>query len=556
MLPAGRAVDKTAEPGTTSRALAVHARTLELYRQLDLADFVLAHGHKVPAVCFWIKGDRRARVSFAEVGADLTPYSFLQIFPQDEHERLLIARLQEMGVWVERRTELLGYDDDGARIAARLRTSDGRDEHCEAAYIAGCDGAHSVVRQTMGIDYPGATYRQVFYVADVEASGPAIDGELHADLDEADFLAVFPLAGKGRARLIGTVRDQRADRADSLKFKDVSSRIIDNLKVRIEKVNWFSTYHVHHRVADHFRNGRAFLLGDSAHIHSPAGGQGMNTGIGDAINLAWKLKAVLAGGAPDKLLDSYEVERIAFARRLVKTTDRVFSLATAEGRLAEIIRMRIVPLYLLRPAPRSRCVLLLIDNYDSFTYNLVHFLGDLGARCVVHRNDQITVDEAMALKPAGIVLSPGPCTPNEAGICMDLVRAAAKAQLPLLGVCLGHQAIGQVFGGKVVRAPKPMHGKLSGVAHKGQSVFEDVPSPFQATRYHSLIVDRAGFPKDLEVTAETGEIVMGLRHRSLPIHGVQFHPESIASEHGHKILENFLKIAGEHPSQQNRKKAA
>jgi 2-polyprenyl-6-methoxyphenol hydroxylase-like FAD-dependent oxidoreductase len=305
---------------------------------------VLAHGHKVPAVRFWVGGDPRARVSFEEVGAKLTPYSFLQIFPQDEHERLLIARLEEMGVSVERRTELLGYDDDGARIAARLRASDGRDEHCQAAYIAGCDGAHSVVRQTMGIGYPGATYRQVFYVADVEASGPAIDGELHADLDEADFLAVFPLAGKGRARLIGTVRDQRADRADTLKFEDVSSRIIDNLKVRIEKVNWFSTYHVHHRVADHFRNGRAFLLGDSAHIHSPAGGQGMNTGIGDAINLAWKLKAVLAGGAPDKLLDSYEVERIAFARRLVKTTDRVFSLATAEGRLADLVRMRILPM--------------------------------------------------------------------------------------------------------------------------------------------------------------------------------------------------------------------
>src|ERR1700730_6348396 len=192
-------------------------------------------------------------------------------------------------------------------------------------------------------------------------------------------------------------------------------------------------------------------------------------------------------------------------------------------------------------------MLLLIDNYDSFTYNLVHFLGDLGARCVVHRNDQITVDEAMALRP---------CTPNEAGICMDLVRAAATAQAPLLGVCLGHQAIGQVFGGKVVRAPSPMHGKLSGVAHKGQSVFEDVPSPFQATRYHSLIVDRAGFPNELEITAETGDIIMGLRHKSLPIHGVQFHPESIASEHGHKILENFLKIAGEHPSQQNRKAAA
>ena len=200
-------------------------------------------------------------------------------------------------------------------------------------------------------------------------------------------------------------------------------------------------------------------------------------------------------------------------------------------------------------------MLLLIDNYDSFTYYLVHFFGVVGARCEVHRNDQITVAEAMARKPAGIVLSPGPCTPNEAGICLELIEAAAKAQMPLFGVCLGHQAIGQVFGGKVVRAPTPMHGKLSGVQHKNQSVFEDVPSPFQATRYHSLIVDRAGFPQELEVTAETGDIIMGLRHRALPIHGVQFHPESIASEHGHKILENFLKIAGDHPSQQNRKAA-
>jgi anthranilate synthase/aminodeoxychorismate synthase-like glutamine amidotransferase len=200
-------------------------------------------------------------------------------------------------------------------------------------------------------------------------------------------------------------------------------------------------------------------------------------------------------------------------------------------------------------------VLLLIDNYDSFTYNLVHFLGDLGAQCAVHRNDQLTVEAAMELKPDGIVLSPGPCTPNEAGICMDLIKAAAKAQVPLLGVCLGHQAIGQVFGGKVVRASQPMHGKLSPVRHAGQSVFEDVPSPFAATRYHSLVVERESLPKDLEITAQTDEVVMGLRHRTLPIHGVQFHPESIASEHGHKILENFLKIAGEHPTQQKQKAA-
>ena len=199
-------------------------------------------------------------------------------------------------------------------------------------------------------------------------------------------------------------------------------------------------------------------------------------------------------------------------------------------------------------------MLLMIDNYDSFTFNLVQYFGELGEDVRVFRNDEIDVDAIGTLGPDAIVFSPGPCTPAEAGVCVDAIRAFA-GKLPILGVCLGHQAIGQVFGGKVVRAPTPMHGKLSGVAHKNQSVFEDVPSPFQATRYHSLIVDRAGFPKDLEVTAETGEIIMGLRHKSLPIHGVQFHPESIASEHGHKILENFLKIAGEHPSQQNKKAA-
>src|SRR5215468_1542047 len=294
-----RLVDKTAEPGTTSRALAVQARTLELYRQLDLAETVVARGHKVPAVNLWVKGEPVARLPFETIGSDLTPYAFLQIFPQDEHERLLIERLAQLGVSVERRTELIGYRDEGSRVVARLRRPDGREETCETVYIAGCDGAHSIVRETMGTGYPGGTYQHLFYVTDVQASGSAVDGELHVDLEEADFLAVFPLAEKGRARLIGTVRGERAKHADTLKFEDVSRRIIDDLKIKIEKVNWFSTYHVHHRVTKNFRKGRAFLLGDAAHIHSPAGGQGMNTGIGDAINLAWKLKAVLAGCAPD-----------------------------------------------------------------------------------------------------------------------------------------------------------------------------------------------------------------------------------------------------------------
>jgi anthranilate synthase component II len=201
-------------------------------------------------------------------------------------------------------------------------------------------------------------------------------------------------------------------------------------------------------------------------------------------------------------------------------------------------------------------MLLLIDNYDSFTYNLVHYLGELGAVCEVHRNDQITVDAAIKLKPQAIVLSPGPCTPNEAGICLDLI-AKAGASIPILGVCLGHQAIGQACGGKVLRAPLPMHGKLSSIKHDGRGLFAGLPGRIEVTRYHSLIVERASLPAELEVTAETSDgIIMGLLHKSKPLHGVQFHPESIASEHGHDILANFLKLAGLSPKRRNAPKAA
>ncbi len=187
---------------------------------------------------------------------------------------------------------------------------------------------------------------------------------------------------------------------------------------------------------------------------------------------------------------------------------------------------------------------LLIDNYDSFTYNLVHYLGEEGAEVVVKRNDTLSADEALALKPQGIVLSPGPCDPDKAGICLELIGKAA-GKVPVLGVCLGHQAIGQQFGGQVVRAPVPMHGKVSAITHTGKGVFENLPSPLKATRYHSLIVARDTLPSCLEVTAQTDDgLIMGLQHRELPVFGVQFHPESIASEHGHELLRNFLKLAG------------
>jgi anthranilate synthase component 2 len=188
-------------------------------------------------------------------------------------------------------------------------------------------------------------------------------------------------------------------------------------------------------------------------------------------------------------------------------------------------------------------MIVLIDNYDSFTFNLFHYLGGLGAEVVVHRNDKITADRVVAMDPDAIVLSPGPRTPSDAGICLELIDKAS-ATIPLLGVCLGHQAIGQAFGGRVVRGPVPVHGKLSEIRHWGDGIFRGINAPFKATRYHSLVVERAGLPAELVLTAETDdELVMGLAHRTLPVHGVQFHPESIASEHGHLILRNFLDIA-------------
>jgi len=189
-------------------------------------------------------------------------------------------------------------------------------------------------------------------------------------------------------------------------------------------------------------------------------------------------------------------------------------------------------------------MLLLIDNYDSFTYNLVHYLGELGADVVVRRNDALDVQAAMALNPSAIVLSPGPCDPSQAGICLALTAAAAETRTPLLGVCLGHQTIGQAFGGKVMRCHEIVHGKMGVMHHTGKGVFAGLPSPFEATRYHSLVVERATLPDCLEVTAELADgTIMGLRHRTLPIEGVQFHPESIASQHGHALLRNFLNLA-------------
>src|SRR5882757_6687267 len=339
-----RILDKTAEAGTTSRALAVQARTLEFYTQLGIADAVVAAGRRMLAANMWVTGKRVAHVVLGEMGTGLSPFPYALVYPQDEHERLLIARLAEAGVEVERQTELLRFEEAADGVVGHLRHADGTEESCTAAYIAGCDGARSTMREALGIGFPGGTYEHMFYVADVQASGESMNGELHVALDRTDFLVVFPLKGDGRARLIGTIRQELEAQAEKLTWEDVNDRVLDAMRIDVEKVNWFSTYRVHHRVADHFRKGRAFLLGDAAHIHSPVGGQGMNTGIGDAVNLAWKLAGVLHGRANASLLDSYEPERIAFARRLVATTDQAFTGVTSPGPIARLIRLHIVPI--------------------------------------------------------------------------------------------------------------------------------------------------------------------------------------------------------------------
>jgi 2-polyprenyl-6-methoxyphenol hydroxylase-like FAD-dependent oxidoreductase len=265
------------------------------------------------------------------------------IYPQDEHERLLIDRLAQSGIAIERSSELTNCEVREDCVRATLRRPNGDQEICAADFLAGCDGAHSTVRDQIGVGFPGGTYAHMFYVADVAATGPVMNGELHIALDEVDFLAVFPLRSAGQARLVGTVRQESIAHRGQLTWNDVSRTVIDRMGISIDRVNWFSTYHVHHRVAHRFCQGRVFLLGDAAHIHSPVGGQGMNTGIGDAVNLAWKLADVLHQRSEQSLLDTYEPERIAFAQRLVATTDRAFTLVTSPGRIARVVRTSVVP---------------------------------------------------------------------------------------------------------------------------------------------------------------------------------------------------------------------
>jgi len=496
-----RIIDKAPKPGTASRALVLHARTLEYYRMLGLDKTVVNTSLRMEEAKLWVHQQVAGTVRFAGVATDTSAFPYVLIFPQDEHEALLEQELQALGKKVERNTELLGYDEYPGGIRVQLRTASGETEDASFSWLAGCDGARSRVRELSGATFPGGTYEHTFYVADITGTGPVINGALNVALDDADFLAVFPLKGEGRARLIGTVKDKKnrgpvtspdpkthtlpagaktafappiptpagnttisrtptlASAAASslatapvwapmaeetpivmtseptapassvipapsssstptpasssnptpassptqesseetaqvrenqpLQWSDVSQDIFRRLNLDIRSINWFSTYRVHHRVASLFRKGRVFILGDAAHVHSPFGGQGMNTGIGDAVNLAWKFEAVLRRGAPDSILDTFEQERIAFARRLVDSTDRAFTFINRKSALATGIRTRIVPFLLplvfQRPAFRRR--LFRILSQTGITYKGTPLsTGVVGA---VHSGDRL-----------------------------------------------------------------------------------------------------------------------------------------------------------------------
>jgi 2-polyprenyl-6-methoxyphenol hydroxylase-like FAD-dependent oxidoreductase len=351
-----RIVDRAGGPGTASRAMVVHASTLELYRRLGIAEEVLSHGIKVRRAHVRDGGTETACIEVSDFGRGLSPYPFVLSFPQDEHERLLERRLAQAGVTIEWGTSLVGFADHGDRVRATLKRNGNDDggqasgpdaappQHVEAAWLCGCDGAHSSVREGAGIGFPGGTYEQTFYVADVEATGVATDGDLNLCLGTNLLCVVFPIRTTGRFRLIGIVPDElRTSRGNDVTLADVRPFVEELIGIRVGEERWFSTYQVHHRVADHFRKGRIFLAGDAGHVHSPAGGQGMNTGIGDAINLAWKLAAVVRRRAGETILETYEPERIAFARTLVATTDRAFTGAINRHAGGRFVRSVLLP---------------------------------------------------------------------------------------------------------------------------------------------------------------------------------------------------------------------
>ncbi len=336
-------IDRHAGPAVETRALGVQARTLEIYAHLGIAGRALDLGKRTAGANLWARGRRSARVPLGDIGRDLSPYPFILILGQDDNERLLGEALRQRGMAVQWNTELVGLAQDAEGVRATLKQPDGTSREMTAAWIAGCDGARSSVRSLCGIEFQGAPYEHVFFVADTKVTGSMVPDELNVYLWRDGFHLFFPMRGTDHWRIVGIVPSDLRGKKD-LDLSDVipSMRQEAGARLSFQGCSWFSTYRIHHRRAERFRDRRCFLLGDAAHIHSPVGAQGMNTGLQDAYNLGWKLALVLNGSAGAAILDSYEDERLPVARQLLSTTDRAFALVVSDARLAGLFRTRIL----------------------------------------------------------------------------------------------------------------------------------------------------------------------------------------------------------------------
>jgi 2-polyprenyl-6-methoxyphenol hydroxylase-like FAD-dependent oxidoreductase len=336
-------IDRHPGPSVQTKALGVQARTLEIYARLGIAERALELGTRTTGANMWTGGRKAARVPIGDIGRDLSPYPFLLILGQDDNERLLGEVLRHWGIEVQWSTELVGLVQGPEDVSATLKQADGSTREIKAKWICGCDGAHSAVRSFSGIAFRGAPYEHVFFVADTTLTGPMVPGELNVFLFRDGFHLFFPMRGAHHWRLVGIVPKQLRTR-DDLDFASVIPSIRQQIDgtLSFQDCHWFSTYRIHHRRAERFRDRRCFLLGDAAHIHSPVGAQGMNTGLQDAYNLAWKLALVVSGHAGPALLDSYEIERVPVAERLLETTDQAFSVIVSDRWLAGIFRTRLL----------------------------------------------------------------------------------------------------------------------------------------------------------------------------------------------------------------------
>ncbi len=336
-------IDRHSGPAQQTRAMAVHARTLEIYAKLGIAERALELGRRGNGANMWAEGKWAARIPLGEIGKSVSPFPFVLMLGQDDNERIMGEHLRNWGLAVQWNTELVAFEQAADHVTATLKQPDGTNRKITATYVAGCDGGRSAVRELSGIKFPGAPYEHVFFVADTEATGPMVAEELNVYLWRDGFHLFFPMRGKDRWRVIGILPKKLRGR-DDVTFDELSPAIRREAGANLtfKECSWFSTYRIHHRAVEKFRDRRCFLLGDAAHVHSPMGGQGMNTGLQDAYNLAWKLALVVKGLADASLLDSYEAERRPVAQRLLTTTDRAFTLLVSDGWLAGLFRTRIL----------------------------------------------------------------------------------------------------------------------------------------------------------------------------------------------------------------------